>query len=382
MVNGALVSSLDTPAVLVDLDRLEANIGAMATMAAKAGLSLRPHTKVHRSPYISRLQIEAGAIGVSVSKLSEAEVYAKAGINDIMVVHPFVGEHKLATLKALVQRARISCVVDGVEGARGISQVATAVRAGIPVLLKVDTGCSRFGVPSGRPAVRMAKELSRIPGIELVGILSHECAYGEASAEAVARLAIECASAMSDTARLLREEGNPIKDVVLGATPTARPLCENISRFPEVTEIHPGAYVFGDWTYVNTFSMSEDDCAATVIVTVVSTPGPGRACVDGGAKTFGADPLLFMAGRAGGVDTWAPTYGSVKGRPDIRIERLSEEVGVLALTDQAKGVCIGDRLQILPNHVSLAVNLHDKMYGIRNGAVEREIPVSARGMDR
>ncbi|MDA1348365.1 MAG: hypothetical protein O3A47_05810, partial [Chloroflexi bacterium] len=231
------------------------------------------------------------------------------------------------------------------------------------------------------PALKLARELDRIKGIKLVGILTHESASGEATPEGVRKLAYETASTMSATATLLREDGIEIKDVVLGATPTARDLCRYAPDFPEITEIHPGAYALGDRVYMNSFAMTESSCAATVLVTVVSTPEPGRACVDGGYKTFGADPMLFMAARSDGLDEWKPTYGVVRGRPDLEVSRLTEEIGILTVSDPDNGVEIGDRLEILPNHVSLTVNLHDKMYGVRNGVVETEIPVTARGMD-
>lgn len=380
--NGVPFSSLETPAILVDMDKLEANISAMARMTAEAGFKLRPHTKCHKTTYIAELQVRAGACGVSVSKLSEAGVYADARIRDVMIVHPFYGDHKLGALKDLMTRAEISCVVDSIKGAEGLSHVGLAIDKKIPVLLKIDTGLRRFGVRPGEPALKMARELSQIRGIELVGILAHEHAFRETSAEAIARLAFESASVMSRTANMLRKEGMQIDHVVTGATTTARALCRYASYLPDITEIHPGAYVFGDWMYMNRWAITEDACAATVLVTVVSTPTPDRACIDAGSKTLSADPLLFMATEPGRLSRWRPRFGSVKGRPDIKLVRLTEEAGILAVSDRGKGVSIGDRLEILPNHISLAVNLHDLIYGVRNGLVEREIPVLCRGMDR
>ena len=376
-----LYPDLDTPSILVDLDKLQANIDSMARMTADAGIKLRPHTKVHKGTYISELQLQAGAIGVSVSKLSEAAVYADAGQRDIMVVHPFYGDHKLSALKSLVPRSDISCVVDSVEGAKGIGEVGVATDRRVPVLLKIDTGCNRFGVPPGEPTLKTARAITELPGVELVGIITHECVTGVASAEGVRQAAYDSASVMSQTAKLLRSDGIQIRDVIAGATPTARAFCEYASSFPEITEIHPGAYVFGDWVYMNSFAIQEDACAATVLATVVSSPAPDRACIDGGYKTFGADPMLFMAARSSGPESWRPSYGSVKGRPTIGVARLTEEIGILALSDPEHGLSIGDRLEILPNHISLAVNLHDTIYGVRNAKVEREIPVACRGMD-
>ena len=376
-----LYPQLDTPAVLVDLDKLQANIDSMASMAAEAGIKLRPHTKVHKGTYISELQLAAGAIGVSVSKLGEAAVYADAGQSDIMVVHPFYGHHKLKALNALHARADISCVVDSVEGAKAIGEVGTASDKDVPVLLKINVNVNRFGVSPGEPTLRTAQEIDLVQGIDLVGIITHESAMSLPSADAVKRIAYESASIMSEGARSLRKAGIGIEHVIAGSTPTASALCEFASDFPEITEIHPGAYVFGDRGYVSAFGLREEACSATVLVTVVSTPAEDRACVDGGYKTFGADPMLFTAAKAGGLGSWSPTYGSVVGRPGISVSRLTEEIGILALGDHDGSVSIGERLEILPNHISLAVNLHDRIYGTRNGEVEREIPVLCRGMD-
>ena len=376
-----LYPDLDTPAILVDLDKLQTNIDAMASMAAKAGIKLRPHTKVHKGAYISELQIAAGAIGVSVSKLGEAAVYADAGQSDIMVVHPFYGHHKQKALHALHARADISCVVDSVEGAKAIGEVGETSNKKVPVLLKINVNCNRFGVSPGEPTLRIAQEIDRVPGIKLVGIITHESAMSLPSAEAVKKIAYESASIMSESARSLRKAGIGIEHVVAGSTPTASALCEYASDFPEVTEIHPGAYVFGDRGYVSAFGMQEEACSATILVTVVSTPAEDRACVDGGYKTFGADPMLFTAAKVGGLGSWTPSFGSVIGQPGVSVSRLTEEIGILTLSNHDGSVSIGERLEILPNHISLAVNLHDTIYGIRNGEVEQEIPVLCRGMD-
>ncbi len=378
---------LDTPAILVDLDKLEANISRMAKMTAEAGFKLRPHTKIHKGTYIPELQIKAGACGVSVSKLSEAAVYVDAGIEGVEIVHPFYGDHKLRALKELVARAEIRCVVDSIQGAEGISQVGTAMGKKIPVLLKIFINLKRFGVLPGEPALAVAKELVQMPGIELVGIMGHESAWtalSQSSApckEDVERLAYQAMKVMSETARLLRKEGIPVKEVICGATPTARYLCRYAREFPEVTEIHPGGYVFGDWMYITAYAVTEEECAATILTTVVSTPAPERACIDGGAKTFSSDPLLVRATISGEGSSWKPTFGSVKGRPDIKLTAVTEEIGILTLTDPSRGLTIGERLEIIPNHISLAVNLKDTIYGVRNGVVEREIPVLCRGMD-
>jgi len=382
--NNVPFPSLETPAILVDMDKLEANIKEMAQLAATARVKLRPHCKSHKSPYICKLQLAEGAIGISASKLSEAAVMADEGIEDIMIVHPFYGEHKLERLKRLLNKPklRVSVVVDMIEQAEGISQVGQAVDRKVPVLLKIDTGVKRFGCLPGEPALNAAKAVCQLPGIELVGILTHEAVEEERTVEGIARIAYESAAVMAGTAKMLEQVGIQIQIVAVGATPTARFTCRYTPYFPEITEIHPGAYVFGDWMLINAFCKTEDTCSATVLTTVVSTPSPDRAAVDAGAKTLGLDPLLRLRWKPDYFIDGKPSYGSIKGRPDLRLERLTDEIGIVRLTDPKKAVNIGDRLEILPNHISYAVNLHDKMYGIRDSVVEREIPILCRGNDR
>lgn len=365
------------------MDKLEANIKEMAHLAAAARVKLRPHCKSHKSPYICKLQVLEGAIGISASKLSEAAVMADEGIEDIMIVHPFYGEHKLERLKRLLNKpkVKVSVVVDMIEQAKGISEVGQEVGRKVPVLLKIDIGNKRFGCLSGEPALNMARGLSQVPGIELVGILAHNSAFGERTAEGVAKMAYESAAVAAETARMLKREGLRIEIVAAGETATARAICRDVVEFPEIIEIHPGGYVFGDWMYINAFCKTEDTCSATVLTTVVSTPTPDRAAIDAGAKTLGLDPLLHLRWKPDYFIDGYPSYGSIKGRPDLRLARLSEEIGVVSVTNPKKGLNVGDRLEILPNHIGYAVSLHDTMYGIRNGVVEREIPILCRGKD-
>jgi len=382
-------AELDTPAILLDMDKFEANISRMAHMTTQAGLKLRPHSKIHRSTYVAHKQIEAGACGIGVAKLSEAKVYVDDGIKDVEILHPFCGEHKMRAFKDLVARpeAEISCMVDMVEQADAISQVGIAVGKKIPVLMIIDNQM-RFGVQPGEPFLKMAKELIQMPGIELVGIMYHSSSFSalakasSPSKEVLSQVAFEDMSLLSETAQMLRKEGIQITRVEGAATATVPGFCHYAQDFPEVTEVHPGGYVYGDWMYITGLAMTEEECATSILTTVVSTPTSDRAPIDGGSKTFSADPLLYTAAKAlRGEGTWKPVYGTVKGRPDIKVGGMSEEIGILHLTDPNRGVSFGDRLEILPNRISFALNLKDKIYGVRNGVVEREIPVSCRGMD-
>ena len=375
--------SLDTPAVLVDMDKLETNISEASRLAAGAGVKLRPHSKCHESAEIARMQIKAGAIGISSSKLDEAERMAEEGIDDIMVVHPFYGDFKLEKLKKLLSKPKLklSVVVDMIEQAEGISQVGQALGMKVPVHLKIDCGVKRFGVLPGEPALNMAKKLCQLPGIELVGILSHESTHGERTTDGVDRLAREVAALMSTTARLLRKEGIQIKDVTLGSTPTLRDV-PILKYFPEITEIHPGMYVFGDIMYISNCAVTEDRCSLTVLTTVisVSASSPPRAVIDAGSKTLTPDALIHLRGESGYFWEGKPSFGRVKGRPDLWFGRVPAENGVLYFTDANRKADLGERLEIIPNNASMVVSIHDRIYGVRDGAVERVIPITGRGL--
>lgn len=374
---------LDTPAVLVDLDRLEANISEAQRLADSVGVKLRPHSKSHECAEIVKMQIRAGAIGVSSGKLDEAERMADEGIEDIQIVHPFYGEHKLEKLKRLLNRPnlKLTCTVDMVEQARALSMVGQSIGKRLPVLLKVDVGVRRFGALPGEPALNRAKELVKMPGIELVGIISHESTHGERTREGVDRVSTDVAASMATTAKLLRNNGIHIKHVEIGSTPSLRNV-PSLRNFPEITEIHPGMYVFGDRTYVSNFAMAEDQCSLTVLATVISVPdtAPPRAIIDAGGKTFTPDVLFHLHNEAGYLWEGRPKYGQVVGRPDLWFGRLPAETGILYFTDPKKKVTLGERLEIIPNNATMVVAMHDQIYGVRKGEVEKVFTISGRGI--
>ena len=374
-------SSLDTPAVLVDMDKLEANIREMSRGAAEAELKLRPHTKIHECPEIAKMQVNGGAVGISVAKLAQAENMAKAGINDIMVVHPFYGKHKLEQLKRLLNRQnlKLSIVVDMIEQAKAISRVALAVGKEVPVLLKIDIGLGRFGVLPGEPALRMARRLCQVPAIKFAGILTHETTHDERTALGVDRKAFEVASVMAQTAKMLRSEGIVLQDVITGASSTFHATCRYKKYFPEITEIHPGGMVIGDLAHMYP-SFTEDTIALTVLTTVVSTPAPDRAIIDGGGKTFSKDTLAYLSWNPDYFLNGKPSYGRVKGRPDLWVGKLSTEVGTIFSTNGKTNITIGDRLEILPNHAGVVTSMHDEIYGVRQGVIEKTFRVG-RGLD-
>ncbi len=361
-----LLEALATPAVVVDLDVLERNIARMAARARDAGVRLRPHAKTHKCPEIARLQRAAGAWGLSVAKVGEAEVFAAAGFDDLFVAFPVVGEDKGRRLLALADRVRIAVGTDSVEGARTLGRPFRDAGRTLDVVLKVDVGYGRVGVLPDR-AVEVARRIAGVPGLRLRGVFTH-AGHGylgetRAAVEEVARVEGECLAA---TAGQLRAAGLAVEEVSVGSTPTAA----RAMRSPGVTECRPGNYVFHDGSQVALGTCAVEDCALTILATVVSVPAADRAVVDAGSKTLSSDPLRP---RPGG-------YGQLLGRSS-RIEKLSEEHGVVAVAD-GESFRVGERVRILPNHACVVANLHDCLVGVSGDRVEAVLEVAARGRVR
>lgn len=374
---------LDTPSVLVHLDQLEANIQEMTRYAVDAGIKLRPHTKVHESAWIAGLQMEAGACGIEVGPIDQAEIMANAGFHDIVVGHPFYGRHKLETLKRTIAnpRNKVTLVVDMVEQAKGIAEVGLALGQDIPVLLKIDTvDGARYGVPAGKPAVEIALQLAQIEGIRFAGIYGHEMG-AVPTEEGMADKAYRDASAMCETARGIGEAGIEIDHVSVGASPTFRWTCKFIKegKFPELTEIHPGNMVIGDIGYMMNGGNLRETCALSVLVSVMSVSHDNYAVLDAGFKTFGADSLIAKRDTPDFFWEGKPSFGSIQGRPGLWFGRLAAETSLVYYKDPGEKLSLGERVEIVPNNATCVVNIHDKLHGVRNGEVERVIPVTGRG---
>jgi D-serine deaminase-like pyridoxal phosphate-dependent protein len=395
----ARVDQLDTPAALIDYDVMLRNIQTMADRAAQGGVKIRPHTKTHKSPLIAHLQLKNGASGITVAKIGEAEVMAEAGIDDILVAYPIIGEVKASRLLNLRNWVpRLACTVDSVEGALGLSEAVRSsnVRSEEPldVYIEVDVGLKRVGLPAGADVVRLAAAIKDLPGIKIRGILTHAGhAHSATNAEELLAIARTEAGLMVDTARMLREAGIPVEEVSIGSTPTS---CV-IDRLEGITEIRPGTYVFNDTDLVALGVATLADCALSVLATVVSRPADDRIVFDAGTKTLSGDkpgePVI-------------PGHGLVKGQPDIWIERLNEEhamarikpgvtakwqlptgagagagvgVGAAAAATSSKLPSIGDKVEIVPNHACVVSNLFDRFFVVRDGLVVGEWRVQGRG---
>jgi D-serine deaminase-like pyridoxal phosphate-dependent protein len=354
---------LPTPAVLIDLDALERNVTRMAESARANGVGLRPHAKTHKTVEIARLQIAAGAVGLTVAKTSEAEVYADDGFADVFVAYPVVGADKGRRLLALADRVRLAVGVDSVEGAATLAGVFAAAGQTLDVRLKIDVGLHRVGVaPADAP--RVARGIADLPGLRLRGLFTHGGhAYGAEDGTGVLAVAKDEGQTLAGVAATLRALGFEMETVSVGSTPTAR----GAMTVAGVTECRPGNYVFHDFSQVGLGTCAIEDCAMTILATVVSVPEPGRAVVDAGSKTLSSDPLRP---RTGG-------HGLVLGTRS-RLARLSEEHGVIAI-EPGDHFQVGDRVRILPNHACVVSNLHDRLITVRGEEVVGSFAVAARG---
>jgi D-serine deaminase-like pyridoxal phosphate-dependent protein len=355
----ALETVDDTPEVVLDLGRVQRNIVRAAAIAVENGVALRPHVKTHKLPPIAALQIHAGAVGIQVAKLGEAEVFAGAGIADIFVGYPLVGARKIARLIELIENASLK-----------ISVAADAVLAGlaVPVVIEVDTGLHRLGVQPGRPAVELALRLAELEGVDVTGLFTHEGhVYTQAHSMDDKRAMTQAAcAALAETAELVRASGIPLTTVSVGSSGTFRFAVE----CPNITEIRPGTYVFNDLSQLLQGAATPDDLAAFVVATVVGRPEATRAVIDAGSKVLTSDRLL--------TGDPALTYGAVAGYPGAHVIRLSEEHGLLEFPASAD-VRIGDRVAIVPNHICPVINLADSVSVIANGTLVERWEVSARG---
>jgi D-serine deaminase-like pyridoxal phosphate-dependent protein len=360
------VGDLETPSVLVDLDVVEHNIRRMSDRSRENGVRLRPHAKTHKIPELGRLQLAAGATGISLAKVGEAEVFVASGFEDVFLAYPIFGADKGRRLLALADRVRLAIGADSVEGASTVGDVFRAAGRRLDVLLKVDSGYHRVGVAPEK-AAETAKRLADLPGLALRGLFTHAGqAYHAASRDEVEAIALREGEILVSTAEEVRAEGLAVEEVSVGSTPTAT----RAMSVRGVTECRPGNYVYHDASQVSLGTCAIEDCAMTVLATVISTPARDRAVLDCGSKTLSSDPLR----------PHGPGHGWILGRKS-RIEKLSEEHGVVRV-EPGETFRVGEKVRVLPNHACVVSNLHDRIVLVRGDRVEGEWAVAARGRVR
>ena len=370
------LADLETPAVLVEDCRVRRNIQEMQAAATARGLRLRPHAKTHKSPVIANWQLTAGAVGVTLAKVGEAEVFVAGGIADIRLAYPVLPA-AAGRLVRLMDKAQLSIVVDDLEVARCWSAVMVEAGRVLQVLVKVDVGFRRCGIdllsgPEG--AVSFALEVAKLPGLELRGLLSHAGqSYAASAHQEIVAIARSEARLLRDLATGIRTQGVDVPEVSVGATPTVRHSLGEAG----VTELRPGNYVFYDLTQVALGSATLDSCALSVLTTVVSRPAKDRLVLDAGSKTLSSD-------RARGPDV-SDGYGALfdirlaRSVNDLQIARLSEEHGVVQLEGTDSALRPGDRVRVIPNHACVVVNLANTLQLVDGDTVLETIPVAARG---
>ena len=343
-----------------------ANIDRMQEAADRRGIRVRPHTKTHKSPIVARWQIDRGAIGICCAKLGEAEVFADAGISDIRLPYP-LNPSNADRVIALLDRTHLSFVVDHPVVAQQWSDAMTHAGRQVDVLVKVDVGFHRCGIdPEAREALAMIKAMASLPGLRFRGLLSHAGqTYHAHSEEELRRMAEGEAQCMRDLAERCRKCGVAVEEVSAGATPPARFSLQQTG----FTEYRPGNYVYLDRTQVALGAGRFDDCALSVLATVVSKPARNRIILDSGSKTLTNDGARGFSP--------APGFGVVVNEPNLLIERLSEEHATVTV-DGTTRLEPGDRVRIIPNHSCVVSNLVDQAWLVDGDAVE-PLAIAARG---
>ncbi|TMJ96277.1 MAG: hypothetical protein E6G67_05315 [Actinobacteria bacterium] len=371
-VAGQSLADVDTPALLVDLDRMERNIERWQAAVSGAGPRFRVHVKTHKIPEIARLQLAAGAKGIACAKVSEAEVFSAGGCDDIVVAYPVVGPEKWRRLTRLAGGGvAVGVGCESEAAARGMSEVVGESDAEVGTHIEIDTGFHRCGLEPSRydEIAALCRLVAALPGLRLDGITTYRGVFFAGASEMTKEDAgHEEGRILVELADKLRADGIEIREVTAGSTPTGLAVAE----VPGITEVRAGTYVFNDLMQVGYGAAGWDDLALTALCTVVSHPSRNRATVDGGSKTFSGDGGVVGGHGGAGARALAQAVDA-----DVAIERLTEEHGMACVgtTD----VEVGQKLRFYPTHACTAVNLSDQLIGVRRDRVEKVWPVLARG---
>ena len=362
------LQDLETPAALVDVDRMRANLEGAGAYCRQWGIGYRPHAKSHKSAELAVEQLKVGAMGVTVATPLEAEVMARV-TNDILVAYPPIGPARLARLLSLPERVDLTVALDSAAALRGLARGAQARGREVGVLVEVDVGLHRVGVQNQNELVSLAREAAGTPGIRYRGIMLYPGHIRTPLPEQTGGLRA-LSEALRTTLEILAREGLDPEVVSGGSTPTF-PRSHEVAG---VTEVRPGTGIFNDRTTALLEACDWTDCAYSVLSTVVSTSFPGHAVVDAGSKALAKEEV-----RASFSDPGIATgYGCVLDQPDLRITALSEEHGIIDLRESFWRPKPGDQVRIVPNHVCVSVNLYERLWQVRGEEVLGWWEVEAR----
>jgi D-serine deaminase-like pyridoxal phosphate-dependent protein len=343
-----------TPAVVIDMDRVERNIARVQAQCDAAGLANRPHIKTHKSPYLARLQRDAGAKGITCQKLGEAEVMADGGLDDILISYNLIGEEKMARLAALMRRVTMTVAADNGTVVAGLQQAATLAERPLSVVVECDTGRKRAGVETAGEAIALAQQIAATKGLSFAGFMMYPTESGWSEAQAFYDEALKGVRALGLDASIVSTGGSP--------------NLKNLGKLNGATEHRPGTYIYNDRMQVAAGVVTWDDCALQIYATVVSRAAADRGILDAGSKTLTAD-------NGGGLDG----YGLILEHPEARIARFAEEHGFLDLSRSNTRPNVGDVVRIVPNHVCVVVNMVDEVVMVRGDEIVGTLPVAARG---
>ena len=355
---------LETPVPVVDLDRMEHNLDRAAAYARAHGLALRPHVKTHKSPRLAAEQLRRGATGLTCATPFEAEVMSEVS-GDLLVAYPPVGAPRARRLAALPRELRLTAALDSRTAVDDLARAARDAGRPVEVYVELDLGMHRVGLPAVDDAVALARAIGEQPSLAFAGIAFYPGHVREQVADQDTKLAA-MAAALEHALEQFQRAGLPPGVVSGGSTPTLWRTHE----IPGVTEMRPGTYVFNDRTTAAIGACGWEDCALTVLATVVSTAVPGQAVIDAGSKALGREPMRGADGEG---------FGALLQRPEVIVRSMSEEHGILDLAPTAWRPVVGERVLVVPNHVCIVVHLNDVVFGARGSKLETSWPVAARG---
>lgn len=365
----SIYQEIDTPALLIDQEIMIKNIKDMQKKADRLGLNLRPHTKTHKMPELAKLQIQEGAGGIAVAKVGEAEVMASEGVNDIFIANEIVGESKIKRIRKLKEKNNISLGVDNPYQVKQLEEVFKEQNMIIDVLIEIEVGEVRSGVVTEEKFIELVKLINNSDHVNLKGIFSHDGhSYGGSSAVEIKEIFMQSQKDTLKYKKIAEELNSPIDVVSIGSTPS---FMFDFEVLKGITEIRIGTYIFMDVIQGNIIG-NYSKCAASILSTVISKPTNERIVTDAGAKA------LTMQGRNSGLGK-TQGIGLVKGSEKFYIEKVYDEHGVIISEDFSNLVEIGDKVEIIPNHICPVVNLYDKGYLVSKGKILKELTISARG---
>ncbi|WP_342359236.1 D-TA family PLP-dependent enzyme [Terrarubrum flagellatum] len=344
-----------SPCIVIDMDKVERNIARVQKICDDAGVNNRPHIKTHKSPVLAKMQVEAGAKGITCQKIGEAEIMADAGIDDILISYNIIGDEKTGRLGRVLEKADVTVAADNLTVIEGLPRAGEIAGRPLGVVIECDTGRKRAGVETPAEAIALAREVAKRPHLNFRGLMFYPPEDGWPATQ----------SFFNEVKSALRADGlaDKIEIVSTGGTPNLT----NLGKLAGATEHRAGTSIFNDRMQIAAGSATLDDCALSVYATVVSRAGVDRGILDSGSKTLTSD--------TGGLDG----HGLILEHPQARIAKFAEEHGFLDLTGVNDKPKVGDVVRIIPNHVCVVVNMVDRLVMVRGDEIIGELPVAARG---